>query len=406
MAGLPLPVRAVLSAQHAGIEEILIVGGTDPAGWLPTRAQTGTHWLPGDPPNEISALRQARAHLGEPFLVLFADSVVEPAALAGLRGNPLDGRLLLRVEPQTSLNGLAASVFVASSQVAARLDRMADSVGTLEELWARLPGSEASATRAEEGASWERTTARRRLARIERELHDRSLKPTDGLYARFNKKVVAWPLTYLFLRTPATPNFITGLGLVLGLLSGVALAMGGYRWSVFGALLAYASAIMDHVDGMVARLKFQQTDWGTWFETAVDYASYFALFVGMAIGLWRETRAWYYLLLGALFIFGSVAAFVVQSRQRRQLSRDRPGDYIRRIHAKAEEHSENFLYWFGRRCYFVVRRAFLPYFILLLCLLNLRGFLLGWVALGVNLFWVLLLYSNRLLAASAPPKSR
>ena len=76
LAGLSLPERAVLSAQHAGIEEVLIVGGQDPARWLPSRARLRARWLPVDAPNEVAALRAAREQVQQPFLLLFADSLV------------------------------------------------------------------------------------------------------------------------------------------------------------------------------------------------------------------------------------------------------------------------------------------------------------------------------------------
>lgn len=404
VAGLSLPARAVLAAQHVGIEEILILGGDDPARWLAPSAQPHVRWLGVDAGTEIAALRAARAHLREPFVVLFGDSVVEPKAMAALRQSSLDGHLLVRVQPQSAGDGAAASSFLASPELLARLDTLPDNVRTVEELWARCSNPEAAVTRVAEGRTWERVNSKRDLARIERELAECHLKPTDGIFARFNKTVVARPLIRFFLRTPATPNFISVIGLVLGLLSGAVFALGGYGWSLLGALLAYASAIMDHVDGMVARLKFQQSDFGTWFESAVDYVSYLAVFIGLAIGLYRETRFTHHLLVGALFVFGAVTNFIVQSRQRKQISGDKPADYALRIHERLEQHSDNFFHFVGRKCGFLGRRAVLPYFIFLFCLADLRTLFLGWSTLAANMFWILTLYNNRLLTRGSAPK--
>ena len=168
----------------------------------------------------------------------------------------------------------------------------------------------------------------------------------------------------------------------------------------------YASAIMDHVDGMVARLKFQQSDFGTWFETTVDYTSYFAVYVGMAVGLYRENQHAYYLLLGGLFAFGAVVSYVVQNRQRKSISGDRPADYARRWHAQTEAHGgEDFFHYFARKTYFLIRRAVAPYFIILFCLLDIRGYLLAISALTANLVWSLTLYNNRLFQRSPALKS-
>jgi len=415
LAGLSLAKRAVLAAQRAGIEEVLVLGGADPASWLAedARVRLRWRWIPPARPagssvaglareSEVVSLRVLHRKLHEPFLLLFADSVVEAAALRALREVSLNELLLLRVEPQAPVNAewAAASIFVVAPELLARLESVGSEIETLEQLWAFPAWRHLTGTLRPQGRTWERTTDRRRLAAIERELSQLHLKPTDGIYAKFNKTVIAQPLIRLFLRTPATPNLVTGLGLVFGLLAGGVFVLGGYWWAILGAILAYLSAIMDHVDGMVARLKFQESAFGVWFESAVDYTSYLAIFTGMAIGLYRETHFVHYLFVGGLFIFAAIVSFIVQSQQRQRLSADNPANYAQRMHNKMEEQRSNFFYWFGRNVYFLVRRAVLPYFILLFCLLDARGFLLGFVTFGANLFWLLSLYNNRLFARS------
>lgn len=404
VAGLSQATRAVLAAQDAGLEEILILGGEEPSRWLPRRARSRVRWLPLSAETEIGALRAAGENLREPFLLLFADSVAEAPALNYLRRNSLNGRLLVRTRPTAVQENAPASVFVASADLSARLDQ-ADGSATIEELWARCPGPEKDVASPPEGRTWERTSDRVRLAQIERDLALGQLKLTDGIYARFNKTVIGWPLIRFFLRTPATPNFITGLGLLFAVFSGIVFSQGGYLWGLGGALLTYLSALMDHADGMVARLKFQQSDFGTWFESAVDYASYIFIYTGMAIGLYRETQVAHYLVVGALFGFGAIISSVVLTLQRKRISGDRPADYARRWHASMDANKHNFLHLFGRKCYFILRRAVAPFYIFLLCLLDLRGFLLGISTLSANLVWIISLYNNRLFARSPALKS-
>ena len=73
------------------------------------------------------------------------------------------------------------------------------------------------------------------------------------------------------------------------------------------------------------------------------------------------------------------------------------------MHRKLEENSQNLFLWFSRKAYFVARRAVLPYYMLIFCLLDLRVLFLGWSALGANILWIMTLYSNRLLRPSVPP---
>ncbi len=87
LAGLPLLLRAVLTAQRAGLEEMIIGGGPDPAPLLRRhpRVTIKWRWVPLDSPqasgenhgarssDELSVLRHLRHEVKEDFVLLFAD---------------------------------------------------------------------------------------------------------------------------------------------------------------------------------------------------------------------------------------------------------------------------------------------------------------------------------------------
>ncbi|MEW6731214.1 MAG: CDP-alcohol phosphatidyltransferase family protein [Acidobacteriota bacterium] len=221
-------------------------------------------------------------------------------------------------------------------------------------------------------------------------------KKSDGIYANFNKRVVARPLMNVILQTPITPNMVTLTGLLFGILSGVIFAFGGYWYTLGGAFLLYLSSLLDHCDGMMARLKFQESAFGCWLETASDYSSYVAAFAGMGIGLYKHTGNIFYAYIGALFVFGCVLSFLATGYQRKKFSNDQPQDYINRLHTKMEARMSNPIYYFSRKCYFLTRRAFFPYAILAFAILDLTWFFIMLCAFGANLFWILTLNTNRL----------
>ncbi|HXE76587.1 MAG TPA: CDP-alcohol phosphatidyltransferase family protein [Candidatus Xenobia bacterium] len=403
LAGLPVFLRAVLSAQRAGVEELLIAGGDDPAPLLrDKRVHLAWKWIPSAG-SEIEALRAARTHLPNDFIILFADSVFDAAALKALASAPL-GECVLRVarpdDTPEELEPAGASLYYGNAAVFAALDAVPNA-RRLAALYRHLRGEHRAESVALTARLWPRTSDRALLRSIHRELTHFNLKPSDGIFARFNKLVVAERLIRLFLKTPATPNFITGLGFAFAVCSAVAFAQGSYWWALGGALLAYFSGIMDHVDGMVARLKFQESHFGVYLESAADIGSYLCIFSGLAIGLYRESGSSHYLTIGGLFVFGTVLSFITLARQRRLASGDNPTDYPNRIHLKLEQHSRNFFHWFARKFYFLTRRAFLPYAILAFCLLDLRELLLAFVTLGANLVWILTLYNNRLFRGAS-----
>jgi phosphatidylglycerophosphate synthase len=412
LAGLPLLLRNVLAAQRAGIEEVVIVGGRDPARLLgrDPRVQLRWRWISlasGEEGDEAAALRRLAPEVGEEFLLLFADSVFDVPAAAALRAASLDGKLALAAVPTESSDGVeSASLFLCSPELLRGATQEQPGHPFRLGLLALARGGgrgDGLGAIAVAGRVWPRTTDGKALRGIQQELSQVNLKPSDGFYARFNKMWLAQPLIRFFLRTPASPNFITSLGLLFGLGAGFLFAQGGYWWAVAGALLWFVSAIMDHIDGMVARLRFQESEFGTWYESVVDYTATFSAYVGMAIGLYRETGVVHHLTVGGLFLFGAVLSLIVQSRQRRRLSADNPADYPNRMHRKLEDNSRNLFHWFSRKAYFVARRAVLPYYMLIFCVLNLRVLFLGWSALGANILWIMTLYSDRLLRPTVPP---
>lgn len=388
------------------MEEILVLGGEHPARWLgrDRRVTLRWRWLPlnqsDSTRSELGTLRQAADELPEEFILFFSDSVFESKALADLQAAARDGKLVrATLPPDSPGGGKRASLYLFTPAITRRLADT-DGLEDVEAFAAQLRAQGRMETIEVPERLWPRTTDREELRCIHRELTHFHLKPSDGVFAKFNKLVVAEPLIRFFLRTPATPNFITLLGLLIALGSGWAFVQGSYGWSLVGALLAYFSAIMDHIDGMVARLKFLESNFGVWFESAVDVASYLSIFIGLAVGLYRETGSVHHLVVGGLFVLGTLLSLLTTSWQRKLASSDNPTDYVNRIYRRLEERPQNVFHWFTRRCYFLTRRAVLPFFILLFCLLDLRVLLLGWVTLGSHLVWTLTLYNNRLFRRS------
>jgi len=413
LAGVPLLLRALLAAQRVGVEEVLVVGGQDPSDLLKRtrRLKLAWRWLPEvegvATRSEVGELLRAGREVEGEFLLLFADSIFDVSAIRALRELDLEGRAARAAAATPITEPAAASGLYVCGPDFLRLAEQAarEGVGSIDDLFARAQARGQAAVVEVEGRVWPRTTDPEQLRSIGQELAHVSIKPSDGFYARFNKRVLSLPLITLFLNTPATPNFITGLGLTLALTAAVVIAQGGYWWALGGSVLWFLSALMDHCDGMVARLKFMESDFGTWFESTVDNTATLAVYVGLAVGLYRETGFTHHLLVGGLFVVGTIISFLAMSLQRKRISGDNLADYPNRMHRKLEAHSSNPFLWFGRNAYFIARRAVLPYYVLLFCLLDLRVFFLGWSALGAQLYWIMTLYSNRMLRPAPVPKA-
>ncbi len=122
-----------------------------------------------------------------------------------------------------------------------------------------------------------------RVSDGEAELVRGSGKATDGIYSRFNRRLCR-PAVRWLSHTPATPNAVTFAGLAVAVLAGLCFAQGTWLWGVAGAALFFVSGLFDEIDGMLARLTFQESAFGCWLETMVDYATYLIVFAGMTVG--------------------------------------------------------------------------------------------------------------------------
>jgi phosphatidylglycerophosphate synthase len=143
----------------------------------------------------------------------------------------------------------------------------------------------------------------------------RSLKGgLEGFVDRhFNRKCSKW-ITLALLQTPLTPNGVTVLAALVGLLSGAVFALGGYAAGVAGALLFQLSAILDCCDGEVARLKFLESPFGEQLDVALDNVVHVGLYAGMGWAAYQSGWGLVAPILGGLAIVGNVAAFAVVQR--------------------------------------------------------------------------------------------
>lgn len=78
-------------------------------------------------------------------------------------------------------------------------------------------------------------------------------------------------LTRPLVRTPITPNQITFLSLCAGLVAAYLIAFGSAKERLVAAGLMFASAILDGVDGMIARVKKSSSETGHAIDGAADY---------------------------------------------------------------------------------------------------------------------------------------
>jgi len=248
-----------------------------------------------------------------------------------------------------------------------------------------------------------RTEKDRRIA--ERKLDGWLVKPTDGMYARLNRRI-SIPISRQLIKLPITANIVSIFTLGVGIVSAAFFALGGYWSTLLGAFLCLFASILDGCDGEVARLKLLESDFGCWLETVCDYVFYLFLLVGMTIGQWRNSGSSAYLVWGGFLLVGALASFLAVGWQRRRLAAGRPEQLLNIWQRHAERRSSNPFLYAARHMEFMVRRCFFPYALVVFALLGAMKVAFILSVIGANLVWPIALYSARTFARGRSSAAR
>ena len=213
-------------------------------------------------------------------------------------------------------------------------------------------------------------------------------KPTDGVLARFNRRI-SLPISLVLIRTPITANQISVVILGLGFWAAWLFSRGTYAASLMGAAVSLAASILDGCDGEVARLKYQESVFGCWLETVGDYTYYFAIFIGITVGAVRSTGHAVFYDLGFAALGGSLVTALLLLLLRQRMTAAQP----ERFGAAGKAHFVSggagwarFLAWLS----VCATRAVMPYGILMLAIVGLTPLVIVFAAIGANVYWLAL----------------
>ena len=130
-------------------------------------------------------------------------------------------------------------------------------------------------------------------------------KTSDGPISRYLNRPISTRISKYLAKTNVTPNVISFSSFILCCIGAFFFFLGEYRYLLLGATLAQVASIIDGCDGEIARLKFQEMEFGGWFDAVLDrYADAFLLF-GLTYYVYSLSGNILYLLIGFLAIIGT-----------------------------------------------------------------------------------------------------
>ncbi|MFV1996938.1 MAG: NTP transferase domain-containing protein [Acidiferrobacterales bacterium] len=354
--GIPLIERVIRAAMEAGADEFFVVIGhqgervRDFLGRLADRLAVRITPLVNDDwdkENGLSVLK-ARDVLHEPFLLLMADHLFDPNLVRPLATLTLgDGEIALVVDGNTrnplidmedvtrvkleddalpdsseksrskkimgigkglaDFNGFDTGIFLCSPGIFKALEQSEKKDGDTTLSGAiRILAAEGRAKAILLDGFWIDVDDPAAFQRAEQALLKRLRdKPNDGPVARYLNRPISVRMSRYLVQRDVTPNQISLFSFLCSVLAAGLFMLGGYFFLIVGGVLAQFASIIDGCDGEVARLKYQSSDVGGWYDAVLDrYADAFLLF-GLTWHLLAVDVSGGILLIGFMAIIGS-----------------------------------------------------------------------------------------------------
>ncbi len=342
LLGLPLIERGIRAAHMAGADHFIVVTGYQAATVeaflqrlsrrlrIPIETVFNPNWASRENGHSVLA---AANRLDGPFLLLMADHIFDPAllqtlirhgppasgvalAVDGALDNPLvdlddvtrvrrKGEAIIAIGKHLeSYDGYDTGAFLATPTLFTALEQATDSSLSAA---VQILAQESRACAVDvSGRFWIDVDDEAALKRAEQALLDNAGgKTADGPVSRWLNRPLSIRLSRRLARWPVTPNQISLLSFALSLLAAALLFTPGWATLALGGLLAQVASIIDGCDGEIARLKFQGSDYGGWFDAVLDRYADAALLFGMSWHAWRQSAWDGALVIGFLAIIGS-----------------------------------------------------------------------------------------------------
>ena len=342
--GVPLIERVIRAAMEAGADEFYVVigyQGEQVRLFLEQLAErlairitplVNDDW---DKDNGLSVLK-AQDVLHEPFLLLMADHLFDPNLVRLLTTlNAAAGDIVLVVDRNTrnplvdmqdvtrvkmedgkihdigkglaDFNGFDTGIFLCSPPIFKVLEQSkGKDANTSLSAAVQVLAAEGHAKAIPTDDFWIDVDDPAAFHKAEQALLKRLRdKPNDGPVARYLNRPISVRISRYLVQGDMTPNQISLFSFLCSVLAAGLFALDGYVALLLGGVLAQFASIIDGCDGEVARLKYQSSDFGGWFDAVLDrYADAFLLF-GLTWHLLAvEVNGWI-LFVGFMAIIGS-----------------------------------------------------------------------------------------------------
>ncbi len=193
-------------------------------------------------------------------------------------------------------------------------------------------------------------------------------------------------LTPILLKTSITPNQITTISLILGLIGAICFTQANWMAGTIGGLLLVASYTFDNCDGEVARIKTLSSEFGAKFDDMADWIIDASFFAALGYGTAQVNGQQFWFWLGLAAAAGAFIDYIVDLIHEAKTSGD-PEAISREQQASEPKQPEDGLDWIIY-IFHKLSRADFCIIVLGLALFNITWILLPFAAIGAQAYWI------------------
>jgi Predicted sugar nucleotidyltransferases len=429
VAGLSLIKRAILTAQRAGITEVVVVVGYK--GEQIVQALKNDRSIKvrlqfvNNPNYEKSngvSLLAAQPCISSNFLLMMADHVFDPKAIQKILDSTLnDGEVVLGVDKKleeifdledvtkvqlqsnrvvaigkdlSAYNAYDTGAFVCTPAIFDSLKSCLDSAGDVSLSQGILSLAKERRVRGCDlsGYFWQDVDTAEALAQAERVLFKSVKKSTDGFISRHLNRRISIAISRVFLKMGLSANQVTVFVTLVGLLSGYLVASGRYLEVAIGGVLFQLASIMDGCDGEISKLKLSSSKFGEWFDTLSDNLTYLVFLVGVSMGAHRILHGKLEVIeAGLMFVGVGILFFLLMYYLLYYANSGSLTSLQDDLNEEDRRSSRDGVFSWTSKVRFVMKRDFFAFFFMLLCLANQLPLILHISFVGINLSWIVVL---------------
>ncbi len=133
-------------------------------------------------------------------------------------------------------------------------------------------------------------------------------KSQDGFMARHFDRHISMFVSRLIVETNITPNMMTVVSTLIGLFGTTFFLAPSRASHVVAALLVWLHSVIDGCDGELARVRFQESTFGSDLDFWGDNLVHLALFTCLGLGFWKSGAGAQALVLGVIADVGVIAS--------------------------------------------------------------------------------------------------